>query len=202
MTLVASKAKTSGITTPGVFLFMVMATLLLAGCASFDNYLKESSDTHYSVSFYIHGIPFFAQEEFQCGPSTLASALNFWGYKIYPEDISKTIYLENIRGTLKMDMVSFVRRYEEPGRISVSEVKGDLLLLKKDLASGYPVVVFVDLGIWNIQKGHYMLMVGYDDLKGGIIAYSGVERDKFISYNRFMRMWERGGYWALRIIPD
>lgn len=202
MTLAAIKGKPPGLATHGVFLFMGLIALSLAGCAGYDKYQKQSPDGHYPSSFSIQGVPFFPQEEFQCGPSVLAGVLNFLGYEIDPEDISKAIYLGHLKGSLKMDMVSFAKRYEESGGVSISEVQGNLEMLRVDIHRGYPVIVFVDLGIWNIRKGHYMLIVGYDDMKGGIIAYSGVERDKFISYNRFMQIWKRGGYWALRIIPD
>lgn len=202
MTLTAIKRKTPGLVNLGVFFFIVMITLSLTGCASYDKYRKESSDTYYPSSFYIQDVPFFPQKEFQCGPSVLASVFNFWGYKIDPEDISKAIYIENIKGTLKMDMLNLAKHFGDNSRVSVYEVKGDLEIIREDINSGYPVIVFVDLGIWNIRKGHYMLIVGYDDLKGGIIAYSGIEKDKFILYNRFMHIWKRGGYWGLRIIPD
>ena len=201
MTLDTTKGKTPGLMTHGVFLFMGIITLSLTGCATYYEYEGKSYDKHFPASSYIESIPFFPQEEFQCGPSVLASILNFLGYKIDPEDISKAIYVGHIKGTLKMDMLSFAKRYEKNGRVSVSEIIGDIELIRRDITGGYPVIVFVDLGIWNIRKGHYMLIVGYDDLRGGVIAYSGVEKDKFISYNHFMRTWERGGYWALRIIP-
>lgn len=101
-----------------------------------------------------------------------------------------------------MDMAGFAEGYERKGGISVSELQGDLELIKRDILSGYPLIVFVDLGFWNFKKGHYMLIVGYDDLRGGVIAYSGREKDKFIPYGRFITIWGRGGYWALRVIPE
>ena len=69
-------------------------------------------------------------------------------------------------------MVSFARRIED---ITVTEFYGDLTLLRDNLSMGYPLIVFVDLGIWSIRKGHYMLVVGYDDSIGGVIVYSGAE---------------------------
>lgn len=206
MTLTAIKGKTSGLINPGVIFFTGIITLSLAGCVTSGKYQKQSPDNYdanyYPSSFYIQDVPFFPQEEYQCGPSVLASVFNFWGYKIDLKEISKAIYVENIKGTLKTDMVNFAKRFAENNRVSVYEVKGDIEIIREDIINGYPVIVFVDLGIWNIRKGHYMLIVGYDDLHGGIIAYSGVEKDKFILYNRFMQIWKRGGYWTLRIIPD
>ncbi|MEK6584387.1 MAG: C39 family peptidase, partial [Nitrospirota bacterium] len=153
----------------------------------------------YSHPFYVRDVPFYPGEDYQCGPSVLASVLNNLGYDIEPEDISREIYLRNVKGTLNIDMVSFARRFED---ITVTEFYGDLTLLRENLSMGYPLIVFVDLGIWSIRKGHYMLVVGYDDSIGGVIVYSGAEKDKVVRYKDFMRMWERGGYWALRIAKE
>src|SRR3972149_1493385 len=199
MTLPVIIGKASGRVNPGVFLFWTVIMVSLSGCSVNHYYPGHSPDAGYPVSLYIEGVPFFPQEEFQCGPSVLASVLNFQGHRIVPEEIARAIYLSDIRGTLKMDMVSYLRRYEGKGGIVVLETQGDIEGVKEDIAAGDPVIVFVDLGVWGLRKGHYMLIVGYDDQPGGIIAYSGRERDKFISYHRFLKMWKRGGYWTLLI---
>ena len=202
MTLPVIIGRASGRVNPGVFLFWTVIMVSLSGCSANHYYSERSPDAGYPASFYIQGVPFFPQEEFQCGPSVLASMLNFRGNRIVPEEIARAIYLTDIQGTLKMDMVSYLRRYEGKGGIAVFETQGDIEGIKQDIAGGYPVIVFVDLGVWGIRKGHYMLIVGYDDERGGIIAYSGRERDKFISYHRFLKMWKRGGYWTVRIKGD
>src|SRR3989304_9173070 len=199
MTLTVTKEKASGRVNPGVFLFWTVIMVSLTGCSVSHYYSERSPDAGYPVSFYIEGVPFFPQEEFQCGPSVLASVLNFRGNRIVPDEIARALYLPKIQGTLKMDMVSFLRRYTGKGERVVLETQGDLEGVKKAIAGGSPGVAFVDLGVWSIRKGHYMLIIGYDDERGGIIAYSGIERDKFISYHRFLKMWERGGYWTVLI---
>src|SRR3990172_10913660 len=154
MTLTVTKEKASGRVNPGVFLFWTVIIVSLTGCSVSHYYSERSPDAGYPVSFYIEGVPFFPKEEFQCGPSVLASLLNFRGNRIVPEEISRAIYLSDIRGTLKMDMVSYLRRYEGQGGIAVLETPGDLEGVKKAIAAGDPVIVFVDLGVWSIRKGH------------------------------------------------
>lgn len=195
MEIIQKSEKTPRLKAAGVFLFSGLIVAALAGCS-----LNLTGDTAFSVetpaSSYVRDVPFYPGEEYQCGPSVLASALNYLGYDIRPEDISKEIYLQNIRGTLNIDMASFARRFED---VTVKEFQGDITLLKESLALGSPLIVFVDLGIWNIRKGHYMLVVGHDDSIGGFIVYSGADKDKVIRYKYFMRMWKRGSYWALGI---
>src|SRR4030066_2023087 len=153
---------------------------------------SERELNKFPSSSYVRDVHFYPGEEYQCGPSVLASVLNYLGHDIKPEDISKEIYLQNIRGTLNIDMAGFARRFED---VTVKEFQGDITLLKESLALGSPLIVFVDLGIWNIRKGHYMLVVGHDDSREGVIVYSGAERDKLIRYKDFMRVWKRGSYW-------
>lgn len=147
---------------------------------------------------YISGVPFFPQNQFQCGPASLASVLNFYNIHVSPEEIRDAIYLKRLKGTLNMDMFSYARGFADRG-INVREIYGDLTILKGEIRREHPVIVFTDLGIWHIRRGHYMVVVGYDDLKGGVIVYSGREKDKFLPYPAFLRIWKRGGYWALVI---
>src|SRR3989304_4763405 len=191
MVKIKKPEKTPRFSAAGVFLFCVVILTGFTCCMP-----SVPATLTYSPPFYVRDVPFYPGEDYQCGPSVLAGVLNNLGYDIAPEDISREIYLRKVKGTLNIDMVSFARRLED---ITVTEFYGDLTLLRENLSMGYPLIVFVDLGIWSIRKGHYMLVVGYDDSIGGVIVYSGAEKDKVIGYKEFMRMWERGGYWALRI---
>ena len=204
MEIIQKSEKTPRLRAAGVFLFCVLMSACLAGCSA-SRYgdttfppLEKGGEGGFKLppSSYIQDVPFYPGEEYQCGPSVLASVLNYLGYDIKPEDISKEIYLKNIRGTLNIDMAGFARRFDD---LTVKEFQGDITLLKDSLSMGYPLIVFVYLGIWSIRKGHYMLVVGYDDNREGVIVYSGEERDKLIRNKDFMRIWKRGDFWTLRI---
>lgn len=189
--------KTPRLRAAGVFLFCGLTLASLAGCSA-----SRYGDTTFpplEKGVYIQSVPFYPGEEYQCGPSVLAGVLNHLGYDIKPDDISEEIYLHGIKGTLNIDMVSFARRFED---LTVLESRGDIAFLKENLSLGHPLIVFVDLGIWSIRKGHYMLVVGYDDSREGVIVYSGADRDKLIRYGDLMRIWKRGGYWSLRITRE
>ncbi len=202
MIIIRKSEKTPRLKAAGVFLFCwaLLALAVSAGCSA-GRYggsalsVDKQTDKFPPYS-YVQGVPFYPGEDYQCGPAVLAGVLNYLGYDIRPEDISGEIYLRNVKGTLNIDMVSFASRFED---ITVTELQGDITLLRENLSMGYPLIVFVDLGIWSIRKGHYMLVVGYDDSREVVIVYSGAERDKLIRYEDFMRMWRRGSYWTLRI---
>src|SRR3989337_2926120 len=126
MTLPVIIGRASGRVNPGVFLFWTVIMVSLSGCSVNHYSPGHSPDTGYPGSLYIEGVPFFPQEEFQCGPSVLASVLNFQGHVIVPDEIARAIYLPKIQRTLKMDMVSFLRRYTGKGGRVVLETQGDL----------------------------------------------------------------------------
>lgn len=202
MTVTGTIEKTQGLYDSGVLLFFAITVLSSLACTNHIRGNREALLTNYPNLFYIDNVPFFPQEEERCGPTVLASVFNYFGYNVSPDDISKSIYSETLDGTLNIDMINYVKHFIEGKGLTFSEDRGDIELIKKEVRDGHPVIVFTDLGIWNIRKGHYMLIIGYDDSREGIIVYSGLKRDKFISYDRFMRIWERGGYWILRVIPD
>ncbi len=201
MNIFIKSEKTPRLKAAGVFLFCGLILAGLAGCSATFPPLKKGGKGGFELppSSYIQSVPFYPGEEYQCGPSVLAGALNYLGYDIKPEDISEEIYLHGIKGTLNIDMVSFARRFED---LIVLESRGDIAFLKENLSLGQPLIVFTDLGIWSIRKGHYMLVVGYDDSREGVIVYSGADRDKLIRYEDLMRIWKRGGYWSLRITRE
>lgn len=203
MAFFTNKVKSSGLINFCVLLLILLIISSVLGCSSYKGYQEQfNSLDNYPVYSYISSVPFFPQEDHQCGPAVLASALNYLGYKILPDEISQAVFSEKINGTLQIDMVSFAKRYQKEGILSAVDFHGSLEILKKDVVNRIPVIVFVDNGVWKIRKGHYMLLAGYDDKRGGVIVYSGKVKDKFIDYSAFMRTWERGGYWALHFIPS
>ena len=147
------------------------------------------------LDVYIKAVPFFPQEDNQCGPSSLAMVIDYWGGRVSPDDIAKEIFSKGAAGTLNLDMLIYPRERGFDAR----QLDGTLDLLKDMLSKGYPVIVLVDCGIAFYQIDHYMVVIGYG--KGGIIAHSGREADKFIPYDEFMRIWKRGDYWMLLIKP-
>jgi hypothetical protein len=64
------------------------------------------------------------------------------------------------------------------------------------------VIVFLDLGFGPWRRGHFVVVVGYDDAAGDVALYSGRDSRAIMSYARFTRAWQRAGSWALRLAPS
>ena len=130
---------------------------------------------------------------YQCGPASLAGVLNYWGVSSSPDEIAKEIYSRSARGTLNIDLVLFVKRKG----LTAGHYTGSVEDLKKRIDSGFPLIVMVDYGFWAYEQNHYMTVFGYSD--AGIVAHSGKEKEKQISWGSFLRSWEKTKYWTLLV---
>jgi ABC-type bacteriocin/lantibiotic exporter with double-glycine peptidase domain len=143
----------------------------------------------------IEGVPFFPQEEFQCGPASLAGVLNYYGLRITPPEIAAEVFSRSARGTLDMDMVFYAQRKG----MKAEQYAGSFEDLQGSIDSRRPLIVLIDQGFWVYQNHHFMVVVGYD--QGGIVVNSGREKNKFISRDSFLKTWEKTKFWTLRITP-
>jgi ABC-type bacteriocin/lantibiotic exporter with double-glycine peptidase domain len=170
-------------------LFLLFVPLLLS-CAE-TLYLKESKPSR-----IINNVPFYPQEDFQCGPASLASVLNFWGIAVTPEEIAAEIYSPSAGGTLNLDMML----YSGKKGMKATYYKGSMEDIKNKIDLGHPMIVMIDLGKLFYQQNHFMVVVGYDE--NGIIAHSGKERLNPISLKSFTKTWEKTNFWTLWIRPE
>jgi len=141
----------------------------------------------------LEGVPFYPQERYQCGPASLASVLNYWGVNVSPEEIASDIYSKTAKGTLDIDMVSYVL-----GKGLEADIfAGGMDDITRSINEGHPLIVLVDYGFWVYQQNHFMVVVGYDS--NGIIVNSGSEKLKFIASGDFLKLWEKTNFWTLSV---
>jgi predicted double-glycine peptidase len=171
------------------YLFLALLAFFLHSCAAVSNGdIPESRQNR-----IISNVPFYAQEDYQCGPASLAGVMNYWKIDVTPDDIAKEIYSKSAKGTLNIDMVIYPQR---KGLIA-EQYSGNMKDLKKNIDSGYPLVVLVDYGLWVFQSNHFMVVVGYNE--DGVIVNSGKDKGKFISEEDFIKTWEKTKFWTLLI---
>jgi ABC-type bacteriocin/lantibiotic exporter with double-glycine peptidase domain len=151
---------------------------------------QKETDEHADI---IRGLPFYPQEDYQCGPASLASVLNYWGGAVTPGDVAEDIYSRSARGTLNIDMAL----YAEARGLDASFYSGGLPDVKSKIEAGYPLIVLVDLGFSFYQVNHFMVVVGFRN--DGVIVNSGKEERKFIPTGEFLKSWEKTKFWTLFI---
>jgi hypothetical protein len=47
-------------------------------------------------------VPFFPQQQYHCGPSSLASVINYRGTPVEPDQIAQMIYVPGLKGSLQV----------------------------------------------------------------------------------------------------
>ncbi len=142
-------------------------------------------------------VPFYSQDDHQCGPASLAMALNWAGARTTPERLVPQIYLPARHGSLQPELLVATRRLGYLGY--VLEPGLDSVLL--ELAAGHPVVVMQNRGLGWYPVWHYAVAVGFDAGHQEVILRSGRQKRHVVSLRVFERTWRRAEYWALVVLP-
>jgi hypothetical protein len=178
--------------------FVCACALTLSGCASLwpqTAELREGLPQGIPEKVELTQVPFFPQEEYQCGPAALATALAAFGAKVTPEDLVGEVYLPERKGSLQIEMLAAARRH---GLVSYQLAPrfADVL---RELAAGNPVIVLQNLGIG--EGWHYAVAVGYDYESGKLVLRSGTTERQVLPFTVHEMVWKRSGYWAMVALP-
>ncbi|HIQ02199.1 MAG TPA: hypothetical protein EYH30_08740, partial [Anaerolineales bacterium] len=137
----------------------------------------------------LDGLRYEPQGWNNCGPATLAMALSYWGREETQREIAPALKPDpEDKNVSPEEMAGYVRSLELK---AVVRVGGDLELLKRLVAAGFPVLVET----WYVrdaadQLGHYRLIVGYDDGAGHFLTYDSLHGpDILIGYRELDELW-------------
>lgn len=138
-------------------------------------------------------VPFFAQEDHQCGPAALAMLLQSAGVKATPEQLLPQVYLPGREGSLQLEMIVAARRNGLPAY----KLAPRLDALLAELAAGHPVLVLQNLSLEAWPVWHYAVAIGFDRAAQTVTLHSGRTARLEMSLATFERTWARGGHWAI-----
>lgn len=172
--------------------------LLLGGCATPQTQalLKDKGNT-LPVRAELEHTPFYPQETHQCGPASLATAMNASGVRMTPAELTPQIYIPGREGSLQVEMLAATRRQ---GMLAY-QIAPSLNDLLAEVVAGTPVVVLQNLGLTIAPKWHYAVAVGYNLKREEIILRSGMEKRQVLPLKTFEYTWERANYWAMLTLP-
>lgn len=175
----------------GLILFIVF---LSSGCGlrPADNLLLPADS---SEEIFLESVPFFKQETYQCGPSSLAMVLSWDGLRINPDDLTDAVYTAKLHGSLQPSLISAARQY---GRVAYP-IKG-MEELFEELNAGHPVIVLQNLGLKWYPKWHYAVVIGYENSGRKIILHTGIKEAARISKRLFQATWSQSDYWGLLVL--
>lgn len=127
------------------------------------------------ASARITGIQHHFQDWNNCGPATLAMGLSYFGLGV--GQVETATFLKpnpEDRNVSPEEMADYVR--QETDLDALVRVNGNLDILRRLIAGGYPVIVETGLlpqgeFAWMEWYGHYLLPVAYDDAQEQVWVY-------------------------------
>jgi hypothetical protein len=141
-----------------------------------------------------------------CAPANLSMALSFWGWGGNRDVVGPFLKPdEKDKNVMPYEMASYVQEHTE--LMAISRVGGDLDLLKRLIASGFPVVVEKGTFLRDLTgvvswMGHYQVVTGYDDAEEEFITQdSFVKADHPVSFVDMIKGWRAFNYAYLVIFP-
>jgi len=186
----------------GAFRWAVAMALpwLLAGCAIWipqTEKLRSDWPGDLGPKTELDTVPYFPQKDYQCGPASLATAMNFSGVNVVPDDLVAAVYLPNRGGSLQVEMMAAPRRY---GLVTwqLGPQFADLL---REVQAGTPVIAMQDYGLWPAPYWHYAVVVGFDRDSGKAVLRSGEKRRLEMPFAVLEYTWKESSYWAMVALP-
>jgi tetratricopeptide (TPR) repeat protein len=124
-----------------------------------------------------------AQQFNNCGPANLSIVLDYYGHDSDQQEIGKALKPNyDDRNVSPHELVSFVNEHTLLRGAAYSG--GDLIMLKRLLAAGIPVIIEKGLYLNREQgwMGHYLTLVGYRDAS-----------EQFYSLDTYLGPWDSSG---------
>jgi tetratricopeptide (TPR) repeat protein len=140
-------------------------------------------------SFTLTGLRHEHQGWNNCGPTTLAMALSYWGRSETQYDVAPILKPDpEDKNVSPSEMEAYTRGL---GLGAIVRAGGTLDRLKALVRTGFPVIVET----WYVrdardQLGHYRLVVGYDDATQEFLTYDSLHGpDVTIGYQEMDELW-------------
>lgn len=141
------------------------------------------------LTFTLTGLRHEHQGWNNCGPTTLAMALTYWGWGETQHDVAPALKPDpEDKNVSPWEMESYVRGL---GLGAIARVGGTLDRVKALVRAGFPVI----LETWYVrdaqdQLGHYRLVVGYDDVAREFLTYDSLHGpDVIVGYQEMDELW-------------
>jgi tetratricopeptide (TPR) repeat protein len=177
---------------------LMVSLILLAGCQTPPQtsalLLKPPAINQRHL---IKGVPFYPQQQYFCGPTTLSEVANYYGLPFSPDDIAPLTFVPGLEGSLQLELVSATRQL---GMLAYAQ-QGNLELLLSLVAKDIPIIVLQNNSISWFPQWHYAVVIGYDLNAQQVTLHSGVTPNHTLNFATFERTWQRGQYWMLAMLP-
>ena len=175
------------------------AALWLTGCATpqmsqlQQDFPVKASAPSLPVRAALDGVPFFPQDDYQCGPAALAMLAQHAGVVVRPDALTAQVFVPGRQGAFTVEMLAAARRQA----LLAYPLRPRLEDVLREVASGNPVLVFQNLSLPFYPVWHYAVVIGFDRERNTVTLHSGVTERLQMSLFTFERTWARGNHWAM-----
>jgi len=172
--------------------------IILSGCSSMleVSQMRHMPDYASQKPLAIPNVPFFPQQDYQCGPAALAIVLSWSGVKVSPDQLTPLVYVPGRKGSYQVEMIAATRQFQRIPYV----IKPDVKTLMDEIAAGHPVLIFQNLGLQWIPEWHYAVVTGIDLLNNTIQLNSGTIENHVMDLETFERTWQRAQKWAMVVL--
>lgn len=172
--------------------------ILLSGCQTPPQTQRlQSAPPEIARQHLIPDIPFYPQQQYFCGPTTLSEVAGFYGPEHSPADIAPNTFVPGLKGSLQVEMIAAARQLGLLAYAQRASMKQLLNLVAEDI----PVIVLQNNGIAMFPQWHYAVVTGYDLDTADVILNTGLTQRHRLNFATFERTWQRGNYWMLVMLP-
>lgn len=172
-------------------LLLCAALVFFTGCAS-KNYDYLSTDKSILESKKL-SLAIYPQEEYSCGPSSLATLLNHQHIDFVYGDVIGNTFTPELKGALQVEMKATARHY---GLIPFA-INPNLASILSEVSTNRPVLVLFNLGLPAVPMWHYSVVTGFDKEKKQVYLSGTKTNPTWMSFYEFETFFERGGSWAI-----
>ncbi len=175
-----------------------LAVLVLNGCATPQlAQLEKDWPADLPAQVELKQVPFYAQEDFECGPASLAMAATAAGVSLRPEQLVEQVYLPGRKGSLQLEMLAAGRRQG----LLAYPLAPRLENVLREVAAGHPVIVFQNLSLPIYPIWHYAVVIGFERERQTLLLHSGRTEFLEMSLATFEHTWARGQHWSMVLLP-
>ncbi|MGE5220861.1 MAG: C39 family peptidase [Omnitrophica WOR_2 bacterium] len=134
----------------------------------------------------------------ECGPTTLAIYLHYYGWKGTKDDVSAVVKPDEKDRNVNVEELTYFARTHAGWLMTEFRVGGDIQRIKSLLAGGFPVMIeesfYDDKPYWpndDLWAAHYLLLTGYDDASQTFTAQDSFRGpDQHVSYAKTDEYWK------------
>jgi tetratricopeptide (TPR) repeat protein len=140
-------------------------------------------------TFNLEGVRHEYQKWNNCGPANLSMLLSYWGWQGDQREIAAELK-PNPRdnNVMPAELLSYIQQHTDLK--AILRVGGNVDLIKRSIANGFPLLIEKGFDHDNGWIGHYQVINGYDDQKKKFITQDSLIAPNYpVAYEQFDKEW-------------